>query len=76
MSQIIGDAGVGKTAIAEGLALNIASGNTPESLKGRRVLSLQLGQLIAGSGVRGEFEERLQSIMDDVKCTGRNNTLS
>ena len=64
---LIGDAGVGKTAIAEGLALNIASGNTPESLKGRRVLSLQLGQLIAGSGVRGEFEERLQSIMDDVK---------
>jgi ATP-dependent Clp protease ATP-binding subunit ClpC len=58
---------VGKTAIAEGLALNIASGNTPESLKGRRVLSLQLGQLIAGSGVRGEFEERLQSIMDDVR---------
>ena len=64
---LIGDAGVGKTAIAEGLALNIASGNTPESLKGRRVLSLQLGQLIAGSGVRGEFEERLQSIMDDVR---------
>ena len=64
---LIGDAGVVKTAIAEGLALNIASGNTPESLKGRRVLSLQLGQLIAGSGVRGEFEERLQSIMDDVR---------
>ena len=64
---LIGDAGVGKTAIAEGLALNIASGNTPKSLKGRRVLSLQLGQLIAGSGVRGEFEERLQSIMDDVR---------
>ena len=64
---LIGDAGVGKTAIAEGLALNIASGNTPESLKGRRVLSLQLGQLIAGRGVRGEFEERLQSIMDDVR---------
>jgi|TARA_B110000263_G_scaffold248698_1_gene264210 ATP-dependent Clp protease ATP-binding subunit ClpC len=64
---VIGDAGVGKTAIAEGLALNIVGGNVPESMKNKRLLSLQLGQLLAGSGVRGEFEERLQSILKEME---------
>tara|TARA_B100000941_G_scaffold35381_2_gene21116 strand:- start:13625 stop:16144 length:2520 start_codon:yes stop_codon:yes gene_type:complete len=64
---VIGDAGVGKTAIAEGLALNIVGGNVPNSMKGKRLLSLQLGQLLAGTGVRGEFEERLQSILKEME---------
>ena len=64
---IIGEAGVGKTAIAEGLAARIASGNVPESLAGRRVLALDMGSLVAGSKFRGEFEERLKSVMDEIK---------
>tara|TARA_Y100000746_G_scaffold122021_1_gene104581 strand:- start:798 stop:3323 length:2526 start_codon:yes stop_codon:yes gene_type:complete len=64
---VIGDAGVGKTAIAEGLALNIVGGNVPNSMRGKRLLSLQLGQLLAGTGVRGEFEERLQSILKEME---------
>jgi len=64
---LIGDAGVGKTAIAEGLALNIIGGNAHPFLKDKRVLSLQLGQLLAGTGVRGEFEERMQTIIKEME---------
>ena len=65
---LIGEPGVGKTAIAEGLALRIANGDVPDSLKGRRLLSLDLGALIAGAKYRGEFEERLKGVLDDVKA--------
>ena len=68
---IIGEAGVGKTAIAEGLALRLASGAVPKSLKGRRVLALDMGALVAGSKFRGEFEERLKAVVDEVKQAGR-----
>ncbi|MBI3744888.1 MAG: AAA family ATPase, partial [Chloroflexi bacterium] len=64
---IIGDAGVGKTAIVEGLAQRIAADDVPDSLKGRRVLSLDMGALVAGSKFRGEFEERLKAVMDEVR---------
>ena len=64
---IIGEAGVGKTAIAEGLAQSIVTGDVPDVLKGRRVLVLDLGALVAGSKFRGEFEERLKAVMDEVK---------
>jgi ATP-dependent Clp protease ATP-binding subunit ClpB len=64
---LIGEPGVGKTAIAEGLALRIANGDVPDSLKDRRLMSLDLGSLIAGAKYRGEFEERLKSVLDEVK---------
>ena len=64
---IIGEAGVGKTAIAEGLASRIAAGDVPGSLKGKRVLALDMGAMVAGSKFRGEFEERLKAVMDEVK---------
>jgi ATP-dependent Clp protease ATP-binding subunit ClpB len=64
---LIGEAGVGKTAIAEGLALRIANGDVPDSLKGRKLLSLDMGALIAGAKYRGEFEERLKGVLDEVK---------
>ncbi len=64
---IIGEAGVGKTAIAEGLASRIVAGDVPSSLKNRRVLALDMGGLVAGSKFRGEFEERLKSVIDEVK---------
>jgi len=64
---VIGDAGVGKTAIAEGLAQKIASDDVPDSLKGRKVVSLDMGALVAGSKFRGEFEERLKAVMDEVR---------
>ena len=64
---IIGEAGVGKTAIAEGLAARVATSDVPDSLKGRRVLALDMGALVAGSKFRGEFEERLKAVMDEVK---------
>ncbi|MEM1195862.1 MAG: ATP-dependent chaperone ClpB [Pseudomonadota bacterium] len=64
---IIGEPGTGKTAIAEGLALRIANGDVPDSLKGRTLMSLDMGSLIAGAKYRGEFEERLKSILDEVR---------
>lgn len=64
---IIGEAGVGKTAIAEGLAQKIAADDVPDSLKGRKVIALDMGALVAGSKFRGEFEERLKAVMDEVK---------
>jgi len=64
---LIGEPGVGKTAIAEGLALRIANGDVPEGLKGRKLLSLDMGALIAGAKYRGEFEERLKGVIDEVK---------
>jgi ATP-dependent Clp protease ATP-binding subunit ClpB len=64
---LIGEAGVGKTAIAEGLAIRIANGDVPDSLKDRKLLSLDMGSLIAGAKYRGEFEERLKGVLDEVK---------
>ncbi len=64
---IIGEAGVGKTAIAEGLAQRIVAGDVPGVLKDRRVMALDMGALVAGSKFRGEFEERLKAVMDEVK---------
>ena len=65
---LIGEPGVGKTAIAEGLALRIANGDVPDTLKNRRLMSLDLGALIAGAKYRGEFEERLKGVLDEVKA--------
>jgi ATP-dependent Clp protease ATP-binding subunit ClpB len=67
---LIGEPGTGKTAIAEGLALRIANGDVPDSLKGRTLMSLDMGALIAGAKYRGEFEERLKSVLDEVKNAG------
>ena len=64
---LIGEPGVGKTAIAEGLALRIANGDVPDGLKDRKLLSLDMGSLIAGAKYRGEFEERLKGVLDEVK---------
>ena len=64
---IIGEAGVGKTAIVEGLAQRIANDDVPENLRDKRILGLDMGALVAGSKFRGEFEERLKAVMEEVK---------
>ena len=64
---LIGEPGVGKTAIAEGLALRIVAGDVPDSLKDRKVFSLDMGALVAGAKYRGEFEERLKAVLNEIK---------
>jgi len=64
---LIGDPGVGKTAIAEGLAQKIIEGNIPEILRGKKVITLDLSSMVAGSKYRGEFEERLKTVMNEIK---------
>ncbi|MEG0340527.1 MAG: AAA family ATPase, partial [Oscillospiraceae bacterium] len=64
---LIGEPGVGKTAIAEGLAARIVRGDVPNNLKNRRVFSLDMGALVAGAKYRGEFEERLKSVLSEIK---------
>ena len=64
---LIGEPGVGKTAIAEGLALRIVAGDVPDSLKDRKIFSLDMGSLIAGAKYRGEFEERLKAVLQEIK---------
>eukprot|EP00850_Spirogloea_muscicola_P013964 SM000097S24817 [mRNA] locus=s97:526472:533074:+ [translate_table: standard] len=66
---LVGEPGVGKTAIAEGLAQRIASGDAPETIEGKRVITLDLGLLVAGTKYRGEFEERLKKLMEEIKAS-------
>src|SRR5215468_4599372 len=66
---LVGEAGVGKTAIVEGIAARVAQGDVPESLHGKRILSLDLGQLIAGTKYRGEFEDRLKAVLKEIEAS-------
>ncbi|MDP2931744.1 MAG: ATP-dependent Clp protease ATP-binding subunit [Chloroflexota bacterium] len=67
---LIGEPGVGKTAIVEGLAHRIVSGDVPETLEGKRLVTLDMGALVAGTKYRGEFEERLKKVIDEIKTAG------
>ena len=67
---LIGEPGVGKTAVVEGLAQRIVDGDVPDSLKGRRLLSLDLAAMVAGAKYRGEFEERLKAVLEEIKDAG------
>jgi len=69
---LIGEPGVGKTAIAEGLGIRIANGDVPENLRGSRVISLDLGALVAGAKFRGEFEERLKAVLSEIETSDEN----
>ncbi|SMO80126.1 ATP-dependent Clp protease ATP-binding subunit ClpC [Melghirimyces algeriensis] len=67
---LIGEPGVGKTAVAEGLAQKIVDGETPETLRGKRVMTLDMGTVVAGTKYRGEFEDRLKKIMEEIRQAG------
>jgi ATP-dependent Clp protease ATP-binding subunit ClpC len=64
---LVGEAGVGKTAIVEGLAQEIAAGNMPELLRDKRVITLDLALMVAGTKYRGQFEERIKAVMDEIR---------